>query len=455
MRMYFFSVIVSAGLASALAACGGSGASDAASTPPDAGSASPDSGETTTPPVRDAGTTVPPVDNGGPSTTYPAFKPDVPQLQNQGGDTLKAAHIVTVTWAGDSNADYYEKFGDGLGDTDYWAAVTAEYGVGAAKSAAADHVRMQTPLAATINTAQLDAFVATNATGGAGADPSKWPAATKDTVYILYLPTTSALTVEGQGEACSIGVGGYHAATETGKIAYAIVPQCTQAGAQLKDYTTFSASHELAEAALDTRPDPNGSGFGWYGVDDAHSSWAIYMNNQVENGDLCEVYQDSIFQSTGDRSGTFNYFVQRQWSNKSILAGHSPCVPAAGVYFNTTLIKPEAITVDLSKAPYYGSARTAATGVQIAVGQTKTFEVGFYSDAKTTPWTLSTTETDAFGTAAKNLTVTLDKTSGQNGEKANVTVTVNKLGPNKAELLVLKSKQGQASRVMPILIGSP
>ncbi len=449
MRLDSYTVVVAAGL---LGACGSSATSSPApgsdtQQVPDAGSAAPT-------PVADAAPAVPPADNGAPSTTYPAFKPDMPQLQDNGGDTLKTPVFVTVTWPGEPNADYYESFGDGLGATDYWTAVTGEYGIGPGASGATNHVRMKAALAASVSDADLDALVDLNASAGAGADASKWPAPTTNTVYILYLPTTSTLKLTGVGDACSVGVGGYHAATQTGHVSYAIVPQCTNSGAQLKNYTTFSASHELAEAALDARPES--SGFGWFGLDDAHASWTVFQQNQVENGDLCEAYRDSIFQTTGDKSGNFKFYVQRQWSNKSVLAGHNPCVPATATYFNTTLLKPEPITVDLSGQPYMASAKTKATGVQIAVGETRTFQIGFFSDAAAPAWTIAASEGSPFQqTKPTNLEITLDKTSGQNGEKANVTVKVNKLGAERSELVVITSSVGQVQHSLPILIGSP
>jgi hypothetical protein len=178
------------------------------------------------------------------------------------------------------------------------------------------------------------------------------------------------------------------------------------------------------------------------------------MQFQSENADLCEIYRDSYFRPKGD--GDFTSMVARQWSNKSALAGHNPCVPVpSGAYFNTTPLDVEDITLDLSR--FGAGAKFRSKGYKILVGETKTFQIGFYSDAATTPWTIKATEANAFSRGSStthNLDVTIDKVSGQNGEKANVTVKVLTAGRTKSELLTIVSTQGTTQRFMPILIGS-
>jgi hypothetical protein len=455
----------------ALTGCGGSSGTDNPGgdpgehiVPPPAPTttATPDAGPPPPPPP-------PPVDHGTPSTTYPAFKPDVPQLQDNGSGGLKNPVIVTVTWPNDPNADHFERFGDEIGETQYWKDVTEEYGVGPAKSGAANHVRMTTPFPASVTEGTLDAIVRANVTGttvkGQVPDATKWPAYTAETIYILYLPPDGKLmiqTEQGQQEVCSSNIGGYHSITYSSvRAAYAIIPPCAYHNTAKED-ATISASHELAEAATDARP-----GSGWQGVDNDHIGWDLFQSQQDENGDLCEFYRDTEYKETGDTTGTFDFFVQRQWSNKSAAAGHNPCVPVPKEpYFNTTLLAPEKVTVDLSALG--GSKSFKTTGVQIPVGQTKTIDVGFFSDGPTEPWNIGWLEDgplDARDPSHTNhLTVSIDKVTGVNGEKAHVSVKVDSAGAGKKEVLVIASSKGSTDcykdktavcHMMPILISSP
>jgi hypothetical protein len=314
-------------------------------------------------------------------------------------------------------------------------------------------VRETTALGTTIDSAGLDALVSKNAT-----DPktSGWPAPTDQTIYILYLPVGTSLDLGGGQDACTVGVGGYHDSTQittadgkTMNVAYAIIPQCQTANGVL-DESTMSASHELAEASLDPHPQANP---GWVGYDDAHLAWDYFQQFQDENGDNCEFYKDSFFKNTTD---DLPFAIQRQWSNKSAAAGHAPCVPAvSGAYFNTTPLSQEGIQVDLSQLQ--GSSKQATQGFHIAVNDTKTFQIGFYSDGPTDAWTIEAREGTPFTqtpSTTHRLDLKLDKTTGQNGEKANLTVKVLQAGRTKGELVTIVSTQGSKKHFMPILIGS-
>jgi hypothetical protein len=451
--------LVSAVLAmiGAAAACGGSASSDSkgggnGSNPPPAGSGD----NNPPPPANDAGTSPdasPPVDHGAPSSTYPAFKPDLANLANNGGVVLTNAVIVPVTWPGDPGAAFLEKFSDEIGTSDYWTKTTVEYGVGPGQSGAANHVRLTEAAPAVMSDQDLDNFVIKNA-----GDPaiSHWPAPTAQTVYLLMLPQDMSLTLGGQ-DACGQGIGGYHTNTTVNgnQVAYAIVPRCAFGGAttpqQLLDLATQSASHELIEAATDPHPQTDAA---WIGYDDNHLSFDFFQQFQSENADSCEFFKSSFYQNT-ETSFAFN--VQRSWSNKSAQAGHDPCVPLpANPYFNVAPIAAEDLVVDLSTVG--GNAASKTRGYAVKVGETRTFAVGLYSDAPTSgPWALTVAESNPVFGAPKTsrLAVSIDKQTGQNGEKAYVTVTVKLAGKTKAELLTVVSSSGQSKHYMPILIGTP
>lgn len=404
-------------------------------TSPPVGTAAPDPGPQPGGPTS--------VDHGAPSDKYPAFTPDIAQLVNNGGQVLAKPVITTVTWSNEPAADTFEKFGDQLGASEYWKAVTAEYGVGAATSGAEHHVRIPTAGPASISDADLTTFVQTSLSDAA----SGWPAPTPDSVYILYLPKGTSLVLQGQ-DACKQGVGGYHeSVTVNGKeVAYAIVPQC--ASSKL-DVTTLSASHELAEAATDPYPNKSPA---WVGFDDAHLSWELFNQFQSENGDACEFYRTSTL--TGGTSD-FPFTVQRQWSNASAKAGHDPCVPAAaGPYYNVTPLGTETITADFSALG--GPKKVTSKGYVVALGETRTIPIGLYSDAPMAAWTIKAIEGGVSGPpSTPRLELALDVASGQNGQKAYLTVKALQQGKTKTELVTIVSTANNVPHYMPILIGTP
>lgn len=382
----------------------------------------------------------PPLDHGAPSETYPAFAPEIGQLVFNGGHVLKSPTVVTVTWSGETNVDTFEKFGDALGPSDYWKAVTSEYGVGPATSGAQYHVRMTDTAPTTLKDSDIPNLVQQKLTA---TDGTQWPAPTStDFVYIIYIPTATTFNLQGR-EVCSSGVGGYHDSTKVNgqNVAYAVIPQCGGL-----DESTLSASHELAEAATDPFPQVNP---GYVGFDEDHLAWEFFQQFQSEDGDACEFYRDSALQEP-----TLGFTVQRQWSNAAAKAGHNPCVPSnpAVKYFNVAPLEQEDIDIDLSQL---GGNVMATKGYKIKVGETKKIPLGFYSDGPTGAWSISAQSGGMFGHSSGSVDLTLDVEQGQNGQKAYLTATVNTQGRTKAELITIVSKNGAQTHYQPILIGSP
>jgi hypothetical protein len=422
----------------------------------------------------------PPVDHGAPSTTYPAFPPSFGQLVNNGGYTMHSPVVVAITWDSDSSQAMFDTFADGIGASAYWRATTAEYGVGPATSGATNHVHIATSPPASLQDADLQALVVANAgaaDGGAGdggvlavdgGGTSGWPAPTQDTIYAFFLPpgTSLLLAAGGSGggtpqDACMQGIGGYHDQVTVGSVttAYAVVPSCNFGGRNTPaEQSTMSMSHELDEAATDPQPQANVPGV--VGFDNDHFAFDDFQMFQDENGDACELFADSFYEDI-ETAPAFDYWVQRTWSNKSGLAGHNPCVPAPnGAYFNVTPLGLQTVNVNLpSQLTGLAQATQLPTkGYQILAGSSATFAVGFYSDGPTSgPWTISAALgnplTSGTGRSRSALTATIDKTSGQNGEKAYVTVSVTTTGPTfKGELLTITSKFNSIEHYMPIWI---
>jgi hypothetical protein len=410
----------------------------------------------------------PPVDHGAPSSTYPAFTPTFGEVQDQGGLVMRNPVIVAVTWDDDPSQAAYEAFADNIGATTYWAAVTSEYGVGPAISGTANHAHVTTAIPTGITDTDLQDMVSTNAGVTSG-----WPASTPDTVYAFFLPPNTSLTgVPGiQGDTCASGVGGYHAqVSETGST-YAVVPSCNfKILPSPAVQTQASMSHELIESTTDPQPDSD-PGYILFGID-PFAFEAFYINYEElfrpEVSDACEIFDGIFFEDTETTpTGTFDSFVQRSWSNKAGPAGHDPCVPqpATEVYFNVAPLDLQMVNVSVPGQlanSGQGTATVQTHGYKIAAGSSGQFQVGFYSDASTngTAWDISASVGNPIPGAnntqinPSSLTVSLDKTSGVNGEKAWVTVKVATTGTQfKGEFITITSSLNSASYYMPIWIG--
>jgi hypothetical protein len=418
------------------AACGGSGVDlgDGG----DAGQAIDAPADVTT--LPDAGpddVVVEPGPYGAPSDTYPAWTPWMGQLTNNGGPVLSAPIVVTITWDVDTGRSTFEGFGDGLGSSSYWSAAVGEYGVGPATSGTTNHVHLSSTPPAQWSDSDVRSFIQANA----GAT---LPAATSQTIYVFYIAPGTTFLWGGQ-DACN-SIGGYHDDVAVGstRVAYAVLPNCAS-----DSKTTRYASHEIGEAATDPLPSTQPA---YYGFDDPYIAFDFWQRGNDENGDACEFFADSMY----TEAQPFQYQVQRLWSNKMGPLGHSPCQPYTAPYFNMAPLDMQDVTIDLSQVG--GPASFQTKGYECAVNQTIQIPVGFYSDAATTAWTVSVAESNPLVnpvTGRLTLSVDPNKTSGQNGEKTFVNVTVTQAGPLKAELLSVISTQGTTKHYLPLVIANP
>jgi hypothetical protein len=378
-------------------------------------------------------------DFGSPSTTYPAFMPDFGQIINNGGPVFANMIIVTMTWNGDTGQDTYDTFGDTIGASNFWHAVNSEYGVGATTSGTANHIHLdRTANPPPGNDSAARSFVLNGITSGL------LPAPTNQTIYALYIPPDVTFT----GGCTSFG--GYHSEL-TGSshhFAYTIIMNCSGIG-----NATNSASHELNEAATDPYPQSNAA---WVGFDDDHVAYELMLAEYDEVGDACWDPATGFYTFDDHETG-FQYTVQRQWSNASAASGRSPCVPALPEpYYGVTILpgQTETVTVNFRSL---GIATTNTKGIKVAMGDSRTFTVGFYSDRfASRPWTLTASVPAMLpGSTLNNgsAMVMIDKTSGLNGEKAHITVTpmaYNSTGGTYIELI--SNLTGFERHITPFLI---
>ncbi len=351
--------------------------------------------------VEDAG------DFGAPSDTYPAFKPPVPQVVNSGGQVMPSVNVVPVFFPNDTlEAKSLEFLGKYAGSGE-WTAMVSEYGVGA--STLGTTVDIGTDPAASMSDTDIQTWLAAHLDGSDAAWGAVDADTLKKTLYVLYYPAATSISMGGS-TSCN-GFGGYHseAVVANGKASYAVIPRCKGGLAAL----TVTTSHEMVEAATDPLP---GSEAAYSSVAEADLAWA-YFYYGGEIGDMCQTFQSSLYQPTD-----LGFNIQRSWSDKSAGGYHDPCVPippTAGPYFNTAPVQDDTVTVGA-----FGQTFNLR-GTSIKLGETKTVELDLFSDAKTSgPWTVSVYDLQQLRGQAKSLDLSLDRTTGQNGEKVHLTITV-------------------------------
>jgi len=369
--------------------------------------------------------------NGMPSDVCPAPHAAPPKVVSYGGPRLESPKIVPIFFANDdANFDSkIEDFNNKVGATNYWTAIAAEYGVGPATGLPAIY-SADTPTG-TIDDTDIQAWLASKL----NADDPAFPAPDGNTLYALFYPQGLSITLDSGGgppaQSCT-QFGGYHSDLSLDAnhgnmlIPYAVMPHCTYPGETPLETMTATASHEYIEAATDPYPmsDP-----AYAVVDTAHIYWLFALGGG-EVGDLCAQSQSSFV--------TFpelNYMVQRSWSNASAKAGHDPCVPTlpGEVYFNAAPVLSDNVTLNIGQ-------NITVKGVKIPLGESKTIAVDLFSDAKTSgPWTVKAVDSSVIQGGPKQLDFAFDKDTGVNGEKLNLTITVLKTTPYKAEIFYLMS----------------
>ena len=481
-QLAFLSCIVSASLGVLAAACGQTNTNDGPSPGAEAGA------DVVAPPA-DAGTPGDADAADAPVYPYPAKAPvDPPQVMTLGGPVMTAPKIVPIFFANDpdkttqmSVADFVSK----VGHTNFWKAVTTEYGVGAATGLTPIVLTAEDNPPAMLDDSAIEPWLAAKLNSN---DPA-WPKPDGNTLYALFYPATTTITlggdagapgndagpdagsddaaaadggtpdtgtappadaggVDGGGppgggvETSCVYFGGYHQNIQLDQnhdfldVAYAVLPRCPgYDGLSALDTLTSAASHEFLEAATDPFPVDTPA---YYTADYANFYWASFLGGG-EIGDMCAQFQSS-FTKFPDMP---LYEVQRSWSNKAAKAGQEPCVPAlAGeVYFNTVPV------MTLVPTSYEGMTVTA-WGAQIAMGASKTIPLNLFSTAPTSgPWTVSATDTAAAAGRPAELAFTFDKTTGQNGDTIQMTVKVVAASKRNRETFIVQSQLGTQTNI--------
>ncbi len=339
---------------------------------------------------------------GGSGGFNPAAHDPAPVLQNLGGPVLSTPQAMSITYQDDTNATDIDALINQIGATSYWSDTTKEYGVGQLVAAAPVHLSVQSP--ATVDNNTIPDLLNQHLSG---TNPD-WGAPDPNTIYVVTFPATSG------GDCCN-QYSGYHSEQTINGVTvpYAVACTCPSgSGSGLKD-ATVTISHELVEATTDPFVQSNPA---YLQPDNDHMVWTAATDGEAT--DLCTLNADANIVLPG-----LGYTVQRSWSNKAAQAGMNPCVPSTSFepYFNSVPVLTDSFVLS------DGLGNTGTTkGVKIPVGQSKTIDVQLFSDAPTSgPWQVTAQDFNVVvNQGSPNLQLSLDKSSGSNGDVLHLTIKV-------------------------------
>jgi len=304
----------------------------------------------------------------------------LPQVVYHGGGLLTAPKIVSVTFSGDPLATELQAFGQSVASSGWWDTVRSGYCGGDGSTCVGDGSSTMVELATAAETNYTDSVNGGPSTFqqwlasalSSGQLPPPGPGAISNTLYVVYLPSTTTVTLDGVASCSAIGFGGYHStwmASASQLIPYVVVDECAPmpppfsnvAANTLLEDTTIDASHEIFEAASDPNP-PTG-----FALDDTNpDNWGwIDVTGGGEAADMCI----DLFGLNQDQTSDGRFTVQRIWSNSRALARLDPCnpAPAGDVYFN---------------------AAPSRAFFVLDVGSSATFDVQAFSFGAMKDWTL-------------------------------------------------------------------
>ena len=392
---------------------------------------------------------------------YPAAHAALPQVKTSGGPVLANPKAVPVFFPGFGFRTELVDFVPKMGKSAYWKAVASEYGVGELTSATP--IDIADAPGATITDAEIQTWLVSRFDGthpefgdtpiAGGIYTLFYPPTT--TIYLGNAPTPTDGGVEGgvpeggtkgpRPQASCKSFGGYHQDVHIKgmNVSYAVIPQCATFGPLTGvDVVTGTPSHELVEAATDPYPISKPA---YSTVDDDHISWAFALG-AGETGDMCAQYDSSFY-----KDAEIGYVVQRSWSNAAAKAGTEPCVPVPASevpYFNASprLTDDVSLTIGTTK------------GITVPVGKSKTMELDLFSSAAMSgPMTVTITSFAGGGMGSTPpVTFALDKSTGVNGDKINVTVTSNSAAASRlgATTFVITSTVGTDKHYWAGVVGN-
>jgi hypothetical protein len=374
-----------------------------------------------------------------PNPTYPAMLPSVPKVsaRSMGSQVLATPKMISVTFTGDPFADVYEQLVAGVGATSYWQATTQEYGVGPLLSLAPK--RAPVPPPNPVTDAQIRSWIETNIDGGF------LPPTDGELIYTLFMPRGTVVN-KGSGSSAETSCAdffGYHSQVPVNGVLtpYAVIDQC------MLQPSTSTLSHEAIEAVTDPfAPLDGGSRTGFTYVDNDHLVWLAFSESEL--ADLCEAQPLSRFTSS-----ELGQQVQRTWSNASMGAFHTPCVPAlpGQPYFVAVPDTPDTVPM------MFNGVTKMTKGISLALGATRTVPVTFLSDGPVDgPWHVSAYDLALWNGGEPLLQFSFDTPYGLNGDTRMMTITaLAKDSTYGSEPFIVVSHRGRVTNYWFAIVGNP
>ena len=399
-------------------------------------------GDAANPVPAEGGTASPDAAGSFTEASHQAF----PSVINWGGSVLTAPKVVTITFGSDTLATQFDTFGQSAASSSWWDAVRAGdcdangttcvgdgptgTSVAVPAAAAASYTDSLEGAASSLQTALSNLITAHTV-----------PAPDANTIYVMYLPGTTKITMDPQDPAVNSPYDcpdtyGYHNGMKVGQtqVWYSVVLECPpdpSAPSQAPPTTvlgnaTGTAAHEIVETATD--PDSNE----FYLDTSDPNTWGW---NDVLGGELGDMCVDPFaLGQDGTMDGAF--LAQRIWSVPAAKAGHNPCVPVpvGEIYFNAAPATSSVVVVD--------------------VGQSKTIEVDAFSDAARADWTLTAADWTDLNTTYLSFSI-----AGASAPDAGVDLQVN--NGSKIQLTVTlladpgQTTNGEADAVLISANGDP
>lgn len=368
----------------------------------------------------------------------PASHPPAPTVTSGGGPVIASPSVTPIFFSGDdpSVESLVGNFLTALTTSTYWGETTSQYGVGALSA------RPGIQLAQTAPDSMQDSDVQTLLLAALNGNDPKFPTSYASAMLVVLTPSGTTVQ-DASGDVSCEQFGGYHsevqldAAHGNQTVAYVVIPRCASFGNLSGiEAITASLSHELIESSTD----PSSSAPALAAPDSAHSFWTLAMGGG-ELADMCSQTNTSYVQ------GVTGFWVARSWSNSQAAAGHDPCVPApsCGAYFNAAPVLPDSVQSDGVTVP----------DVHIPAGGMGTVQLDLFSDAPTTKaWQVAVTAMSGDPSQVGQLSFTLDRSSGQNGDVLNLSITVEQAAETGFEVFYVFSTMGERQSVWVGLVGN-
>jgi hypothetical protein len=341
-----------------------------------------------------------------------------PVVTANGGPVLANPMLVTITYADDTDRAFEEALGAFMVQSSWLTTVGEEYGVGAGTST---NVELTQTSPSTIDDTGIQSFIASLITVGSAPDPvADGGARSAGAAYMIYYPTTTAITVGGS-TLCTISGGGYHYESEVNvnghSFAYAVVSPCPGLPAPPPENLVWAASHEFIESATD----PYVNSAPAYVLLDQSQAWS---STGGEVGDLCTY----VLPQWAEGPYTF---LQRVYSNAAAADGGDPCIPSTG--------------------PYFGADVEPQTFVAVAAGKSTTFQVKGWSTADVGSWSIGTSTSVVQG--AGTVSATLGSSTLANGQTTTLEVEVPAGTASQTYVDVFVTSQGTGEAYSTALAG--